>query len=244
MGKMYSQQDVLKFQSLFSGAKEFYGVTVVGEIKDGKAESTSQCVHEPIAPSVFASHVAGQVSVGISPLKADNTVSFGAIDIDDYKGDLMAIVRAIYDFDMPICPCYSKSKKLHLYFFFDMNTLAEDAVEVMRWYARAFACNKKVEVFPKQTVRSIKNKAYSWINLPYFNANDMENHRKMVKRDGSLAELSEFVEMAENCKLGLNEHKEKIGTYPCNDAPPCILTGAILRDVGSGGRNNLSLIHI
>lgn len=235
---MYSQQDILEFSSLMVGAKEFYGTTLVGEIKDGKAQSTSTCIHEPPSPVLYARHLAGEQSIGISPLKADSTVDFGAIDIDDYQGDLMNIVRAIWELDMPICPCYSKSKKLHLYFFFAMGTTASDAVEIMRWYARAFACNKKVEIFPKQLERSIRNRAYSWINLPYFDAGNPECHRKMVGVDGSLCSLDAFTERAKACRMDYKQHKEKITTYPCYDAPPCILTGAILRDVGAGGRNN------
>ena len=234
---MYSQQDLLTFQSLMKGATDFYGTTIVGEIRDGKAESTSTCIHEPPSPVLFSRHLDGKLSIGISPLKADSTVEFGAIDIDDYDGDLLSIVRAIYDFDMPICPCYSKSKKLHLYFFFTLGTDAKDAVEVMRWYARAFACSKKVEIFPKQLERSVNNKAYSWINMPYFDASS-DNHRKMVLRNGECTDLAEFNDRAYKSKWDIATHKAKISEYPCYDAPPCILTGAILRDVGKGGRNN------
>lgn len=235
---MYSQQDLLGFTALMKGATEFYGTTIVGEMKDGKAQSTSNCVHEPPSPALFQRHLEGKLSIGISPLKGDDTVEFGAIDIDDYNGDLMTIVRSIWDLDMPICPCFSKSRKLHLYFFFAMGTAASDAVEVMRWYARAFACNKKVEVFPKQVERSIKNKAYSWINMPYFDCDNEANHRKMVRGDGTVASLGEFVERGVASKWDIATHKSKIESYLCYDAPPCILTGSILRDVGSGGRNN------
>lgn len=235
---MYSQAEILKFINCFNGAKEFYGTTIVGEIVNGKAQSTSSCIHEPPSPSIFANHLAGKNSIGLSPLKADNMVSFGAIDIDSYKGDLMLIIKAIYDFDMPICPCYSKSKKLHLYFFFEQGTDADDAVEIMRWYACAFRCDRKVEIFPKQIARTVSNKAYSWINLPYFDANDMSNHRKMVKKDGSYASLEDFLERAEQCRVSKAIHRELIERYPCYDAPPCIKTGAILRDIGAGGRNN------
>ena len=74
--KMYSQQDILAFSSLMVGAKEFYGTTVVGEIKDGKAQSTSTCVHEPPTPITYSRHLAGTQSMGISPLKADKMLFF------------------------------------------------------------------------------------------------------------------------------------------------------------------------
>lgn len=235
---MLAQTDILRFSTLFTGAKEFYGVTLVKDIVNGKAQSTSTCIHEIPSVSVYAKHLAGEQSIGISPLKADNTLSFGAIDIDDYQGDIMKVVRAIWDFDMPICPCFSKSKKLHLYFFFTEETLATDAIEIMRWYARALGCSKKVEVFPKQAMRTAGNKAYSWINLPYFNCDDPENHRKMVQRDGSYASIDDFLDRASDVTLSFNDHTDRIHALPYYDAPPCIVTGALLRDVGAGGRNN------
>jgi hypothetical protein len=233
---MLSQNDILSFASLFTGAKEFYGLTTVGEIVNGKAESTSQTVHEMPTPSIFSRHLQGQLSIGISPLKGDDTVQFGAIDIDDYKGNIMNIVRAIYKYDLPICPCFSKSKKLHLYFFFAVGTLAKDAVDLMRWYASAFRCNKNVEIFPKQLQRSMKNKAYSWINLPYFDA-DSDNHRKMVDEFGKPVSIDMFIERATQCVLSIDIHTARKETIPCYDAPPCILSGALLGDVGQGSRN-------
>lgn len=235
---MLSNTDMTQFFRLFAGAKDFYGVTVVGSIVDGKAQSTSTCYHSPITPSVIEKHLNGEISIGSAPLKADNTVDFGAIDIDSYEGDLQDIISCIYEYELPICPCYSKSKKLHLYFFFADSSQAEDAVEIMKWYARAFACSKKVEIFPKQLKRSEQNRAYSWINLPYYNASDMENHRKMVRADGSIAAIGEFLDRAARCQMSIEKHRYLISTLPYHDAPPCLLSSVWLNDVGSGGRNN------
>lgn len=235
---MFSQSEALEFMSLFSGAQEFYGTTKVGELVDGKAQAESLAIHEIPTPSVFLGHLQGQSSIGISPLKADNTICFGAIDIDDYDGDLNDIIDAIYYYDLPICPCYSKSKKLHLYFFFSPGTLASDAVEIMKWYARAFLCKEKVEIFPKQTERSPRNKAYSWINIPYFECDNLQNHRKLVLADKSLASLDAFIERAKQSKFTLEQHKKFIESIPCYDAPPCVLSGIMLRNIERGGRNN------
>lgn len=235
---MYSQQDLLAFSNIFSGAKEFYGTTIVGEIVNGKAQSTSTCIHETASPAVIARHLDGTQGIGLSPIKADNTVEFGAIDIDEDGIDFGVIVRAIWDWDLPICPCYSKSKKLHLYFFFPMETPAKEAVEVMNWWKWSFRLPKKVEVFPKQVERTVNNKAYSWINLPYFNANDEANHRKLVGRNGELLGLEDFVERATRCKWSIEDHKKKIDSMAYSKAPPCIWRGVLLRDVPNGMRNN------
>lgn len=234
---MLAQNDVLEFFNLFSGAKEFYGVTNVGDIVNGKAKSTSKAIHDVISPALYDRHLKGDISIGVSPLKSDSTVSFGAIDIDNYVGDLNDIIASIYYHDLPICPCYSKSKKLHLYFFFALETPAEEAIQLMSWYAMAFGCDRKVEIFPKQAIRTVNNKAYSWINLPYTSCEDEHNHRKMVKEDLTLAPLSEFLERASRAKLSLQEHWSIVKSQLCWDAPPCILTGYMLRDIGQGGRN-------
>ena len=140
----YTNNDILSFAQLFDGNAEAYGVTEIGEIVDGKAKSKSRLVYDKLTPAVIQRHLDGQVSIGVAPIRSDGTCNFGAIDIDDYKYDLNDVIAAIEDFGIPLCPCYSKSKKLHLYIFFEDATPAEDVQDILKWYANAFACGKKV----------------------------------------------------------------------------------------------------
>jgi hypothetical protein len=233
----YTNNDILSFSTLFSGNTEAHGVTQVGEIIDGKAKSQSKLVYEPVTPAVIQKHLSGQLSIGIAPIRSDGTCNFGAIDIDDYKYSLDDVIAAIEDFGMPLCPCYSKSKKLHLYIFFEDSTPAEDVQELLRWYANAFACGKKVEIFPKQNKAHSTQTFYSWINLPYFEANNPENHRKLVTKAGTLP-LEEAIPIMMERRLSYKEHKQWVEDFQYHDAPPCILSGLLLRDVGPGQRNN------
>ena len=233
----YTNNDIILFSTYFSGNTEAHGVTEVGEIVNGKAEAKSRLVYESVTPAVIQRHLEGKSSIGIAPIQSDGTCYFGAIDIDDYKYNLNDVIAAIEDFGMPLCPCYSKSKKLHIYIFFEDATPAEQVQELLQWYARAFACDKKVEIFPKQNKVSSTNTFYSWINLPYFDANDMNNHRKLVTKQGVLP-LSEALEKINERRLTYKEHKEWINEFQYNDAPPCILSGLLLRDIGPGQRNN------
>ena len=233
----YTNNDILAFSTLFSGNTDAYGVTQVGEIVDGKAKSQSRLVYEVVTPAVIQRHLAGQVSIGIAPIRSDGTCSFGAIDIDDYRYNLDDVIAAIDDYNLPLCPCYSKSKKLHLYMFFADPTPSDQVQELLRWYAKAFACDKKVEIFPKQSKASSSNTFYSWINLPYFEAINPNNHRKLVTKAGVLP-LEEAIPIMEERKLTYKEHKRRIDEFPYNDAPPCILSGLLLRDIGPGQRNN------
>lgn len=233
----YTNTDILTFQNLFKGNDEAYGFTKVGEIKNGKAEANSKLVYEPVTPAVIQRHLSGQMSIGMAPIRNDSTCYFGAIDIDDYDYDINDVIAAIYDFDMPLCPCYSKSKKLHIYVFFADPTPADKVREVLQWYARAFACSKKVEIFPKQSKANSTNSFYSWINLPYFDANDEENHRKLVNKEG-IVPLTEALNIMTSKRLTYKEHMRWIDEFSYSDAPPCILSGLLLRDIGPGQRNN------
>lgn len=233
----YTNNDIILFSDLFSGNTEAHGVTEVGEIVDGKAKSNSKLVYEPITPAVMQRHLDGKQSIGVAPIRRDGTCSFGAIDIDDYKYNLSDVVAAIEDFNMPLCPCYSKSKKLHIYVFFAEPTPASDVQEILKWYARAFACEKKVEIFPKQAKANATQTFYSWINLPYFAANDPNNHRKMVTKDGLLSLPDALAKMSDR-RLSYKDHRKWIDEFVYKDAPPCILSGLLLRDIGPGQRNN------
>lgn len=233
----YTNNDIIAFSTLFSGNMEAHGVTEVGAIVDGKAKSQSRLVYEPVTPAVIQRHLDGLSSIGIAPIRSDGMCNFGAIDIDDYKYNLNDVIAAIEDFDMPLCPCYSKSKKLHIYIFFEDPTPAENVQNILRWYANAFACGKKVEIFPKQSKAHSTQTFYSWINLPYFDANNPDNHRKLVTKEGIVA-LENAISIMESRRLTYKEHKKWIDEFTYKDAPPCILTGLLLRDIGPGQRNN------
>ena len=233
----YSNNDILTFYSYFNGNTEAYGVTEVGEVVNGKAQSKCRLVYDTLSPAVIQKHLNGQISVGAAPIRSDGTCYFGAIDIDDYKYNLQDVISAIDDFDIPLVPCYSKSRKLHLYIFFTDPVPAADVKELLQWYIMAFACDKKTEVFPKQTKAHETQSFYSWINLPYFDAENPNNYRKLVTSRGVVS-FSEALGIIEKRRLSYEEHKAWINDFAYHDAPPCILSGLLLRDIGPGKRNN------
>lgn len=235
----HSITDASILQSLFSGNMTAYGVTQVGDIVEGKAQSSSKLIYGVPTLHVWEQHLSGSLGIGIAPLKEDNTCSFGAIDIDSYDYCLQDIVKAIYDFDIPLVPCYSKSQKLHLYAFFAEPIDAVHVVNYLKKWVAAFGCSPKTEIFPKQVKTSEQNKFYSWINMPYFNEGDDANWRKVIDRDGTPLPLTKGLDIMQAKKLLIEEHEEwwKTG-FAYADAPPCILSGLLLRDIGPGLRNN------
>ena len=87
----YSNNDILAFSELFKGNTNAYGVTEVGEIVDGKAQSKSTLIYGEVTPAVINRHLSGSLSIGLSPMQEDGTCFFGAIDIDDYKYDYILL---------------------------------------------------------------------------------------------------------------------------------------------------------
>lgn len=233
----YSSNDLMNFYTYFKGNTTAYGVTQVGDIVDGKAEASSRLVHSKLTHSVMADHLNGATSIGVAPIDYDSTCFFGAIDIDNYAYNQNDIIRAIHDFNLPLLPCYSKSKKLHLYMFFSEPTNASEVKALLRWYADLFGCDKKTELFPKQDVADPKATFFSWINLPYFNEAS-DNHRKYIGADLQCKTLSEALSKIETIRMTLKEHKAAIDNFEYNDAPPCIASGIVLRDIPSGSRNS------
>lgn len=235
----YSNLDITTFYSLFKGNQTAYGITKLEGISaTGKYEGKSKAVYDTPTPAIISKHLSGEVSIGLAPIKEDGTCNFAAIDIDNYKYNLLDIVRAIYDFNLPLNPCYSKSKKLHLYIFFSEDVPAVDVQELLREYLALFALPKTTEIFPKQGKTSVDYSFYSWINLPYYQADNESNTRKMIRRDGSLYSLSEAVQIMNNNKYTLNEHKSILRNLYFYGAPPCVSSGILLRDIGPGQRND------
>lgn len=233
----YSINESSALFDLFDSNTSAYGVTVVGEVVNGKAEAKSHLEHKALTLTEFGRHLEGKLSIGAAPLKEGNVVKWCAIDIDSYVGNLNDIIETIEDFDLPLVPCYSKSKKLHLYCFFSTETDATDAVNLMNWYKAVFRCDPKTEVFPKQTKTSANARFYSWINLPYFDASNPENHRKGIKKDGSYMNIQEFVQRASLHRMTIEEHWDELKQLKYFGAPPCVLSGVLLRDVPPGTRN-------
>ena len=75
-----------KFMQIFSGLDRAYGVyeitgqknTAKGIKKDGRGKT----LQEPLTLDLWKQHIAGKVSIGVIPLKDDETCKWGCIDID------------------------------------------------------------------------------------------------------------------------------------------------------------------
>jgi hypothetical protein len=89
--------DIQKFKNIFSGLDIAYGTYVIeGSRQDGKQNGTAKVVHKAPTDELWTKHLKGiEPSLGIIPIRADNSCTWGAIDIDMYPLDHTALVKKI-----------------------------------------------------------------------------------------------------------------------------------------------------
>lgn len=233
-----SISDVTKLYDLFHNGQTNFGSFIKGEVEEGgKVRGKASLIYAAPTQATFQRHCNGEQSMGLSPLDTSSKCIWGAIDIDKYEGhNLSVIVRAIYDFQMPIIPCYSKSKKLHLFAFFSHPIEASRVRNYLTRYIQMFDCDLRTEIFPKQVegASTVKGTS-SWINLPFFG-----NERLMIGPDMSEIGLGDAIPVILDKRWSPEAHESFPDLLPYADAPPCIQKGAILRDFDSEShcRNN------
>jgi hypothetical protein len=84
---MPTDGDLVRFLHLFSGRENVYARQWAGE----QGESGYTPVREPLTPAVVRNHLLGNVTLGVYPVRLDNTVTFFAFDVDIRK---TALARA------------------------------------------------------------------------------------------------------------------------------------------------------
>ena len=117
-----------RFKVIFEGLDVAYGQhQPSGSRADGKQEGKSYIVKQEVNDDLWNNHLAGNgPSLGIIPIKADNTVKWGCIDIDTYPIDYKKIINSIRNLQLPLVPCRSKSGGMHLFMFFKKPQCPQD----------------------------------------------------------------------------------------------------------------------
>lgn len=242
---MVKNEIIERFKNLFSGfEKAFTTVTDYKEKENGgKVEAKVTSRKGQIADYDFEEHLFGKTqSIGIIPLKEDNTISFAAIDLDivggiALKDTMSSIEQKLKDKDLPLLPCWSKSKGIHLYLFLKDPIEADFVIKRMKNWATSLGYSG-AEIFPKQTKRSSERDIGNAINLPYFNS---EKTSRFCVKDGKSLSIEEFIELAELMKVKRDSLKDVSIEDNIEDdykeAPPCIQH--ILKEgIEEGSRNN------
>lgn len=227
--------DVNNYQELFRSSNEGYGhadISTAEYDEKGKLRAKCNIIRQAPSAAVMNRHLNGEFSIGLLPITEAGTCHWGAIDIDEYDGTLDRIISAIYEYDMPICPCYSKSKKVHLFFFLSSPVQPAELQKMLRRYYPMFALREKTEMFPKQRNRELVDTP-SWINAPYFG-----DTRKMIGPKMEELPLADMLRRGLAKRMSLKDHNTFLDVMPFSDAPPCVQSGCVLKDIPRGNRNN------
>jgi hypothetical protein len=206
------KETIKKFRDLFDGYEFAYGQHGNFQSSEsGKLNGKAQTISAELKDDVIKKHLDGSGnSLGVVPLKTNNKLKFGAIDIDikhptnPLKHTIQEIEDKINKLNLPLVVCQSKSNGIHLYCFTKEEVDAKILVDKLKEWASLIGYGN-CEIFPKQTSRIDQKDIGNWINLPYF---DYENtNRYAINKDKKLS-IEEFFEFSEIMKIPTTELSE------------------------------------
>jgi len=229
-----------KFKAIFSGLEIAYGTyKIEKERGDGKQAGKATVVRQPPTDDLWEAHLMGSgPTLGIIPIRSDNTCGWGCIDIDQYPLDHAALVKKIAELSLPLIVCRSKSGGAHCFCFVRAPVPARDMQEYLKACA-ALLGEAGREIFPKQAEILVdRGDTGNFLNLPYYGGDN--STRYALKADGTAATLEEFFELYEaSAQSGTPTPPEppKKETAPIKDGPPC-LQALCSQGFPEGTRNN------
>ena len=182
-------------------------------------------------------HLEGKKGLGIIPIDEENSVRWGAIDIDIYSLDLEKLVQKIEEFKLPLVVCRSKSGGAHVFCFLKEKIPAGDMQDKLREISAGLGYGG-VEIFPKQReVLVERGDIGSWLNMPYFEGDTSLRYGFDTK--GKALPLYEFIEFIEQRQITKQEliDLEVPTVDDIKDGPPCLQV-LLKQGFPEGTRNN------
>ena len=164
-----------EFINLFTGVERAHGCTKVTETtEDGvKVKGQSFVVRQPVTEQLWRKHLQGTQSLGIIPINDDNKCKWGCVDIDSYAGfDHKKLIDKIKQFKLPLAVCRSKSGGAHV-FLFTVNPVSAERMRDKLTEIKTLLGYGASEVFPKQIRLKSQDDTGNFLNLPYFNGDDL-----------------------------------------------------------------------
>ena len=234
--------DRKKFIEIFSGLERAYGQTQSrSKNESGKLEAKSWIEKEQLTEQKWIDHLDGkEPSLGIIPIKDDNTCTWGAIDIDTYDGfDHKKLIKTIIEKKLSLVVCKSKSGGAHIFLFVKESCSAKDMqiklTEIAAWIGHGDS-----EVFPKQIELNSKGTG-NFLNLPY-NHPEYPTRYALNDNGDALDTLYSFIEYYETkvvdkiTDVVIDKPVTKKSNDDFKNAPPCLVTLAS-QGFAEGSRN-------
>ena len=233
--------DIAKFKSIFEGSNIAYGTyKIERETGNGKQAGKAVVVRKPPTDDLWAAHLKGvEPSLGIIPIRPDNSCIWGCIDIDQYPLDHKGLVEKIRRLNLPLVVCRSKSGGAHVFLFTKEPVAAAEMQRYLNTCASILGESGR-EIFPKQTeVLVERGDTGNFLNLPYFGGD--ETLRYAINDDGTAATIDQFCGIYEQyvqpVPLVHPEEEKKDADAPIKDGPPC-LQSLCNQGFPEGTRNN------
>lgn len=236
------------FIELFKGHDGFYLENNIS-VQHVKSKSKSKIKIEskpyfkklPVTEELYHGHLSGEKGLGICPINADSMCRFGCIDLDNYDRSLKSIVSVIYDNNLPLFPCKTKSGGLHLYIFLKKEVQAKSLIAelerlILVLGLRVTFGDQHIEMFPKQSKLS-EGTYGNCITMPYYNAEDPISW--LWSPSMEKVEAEEAIEKMARGRTTITQLSESIDAMELNDAPCCVQTIITTSALGQdSGRNN------
>jgi len=232
------------FMSLFKGNIHNYGLHDYDFSDKEKETGRSITIKNKLLTSEeYKQHLNGKKGLGLIPINEENKCCFVVIDVDLYNENFSSYLKAITNNNFPLVSFKSKSGGLHIYIFFKTWVNVRAGIDLINKFITLLGIdllikrklNKVVEVFPKQ-YKLNQGDVGSWINIPYYNAEDTKQfliaNNKRLSLDRALLHIKEK-------RVSLNETVNFIKELPFYDAPPCLQTLYFLNPLEkNSGRND------
>ena len=206
---------IKKFQEIFKGSDIGFYLSDPNKVtikpNGGSRWATEREFYQELNEALEG-HITGTQRKGVvlSPINKDNKCRWGAVDIDGniYKDDKekIKIIREINRLDLPIMPCFSKSKGLHLYVFFTDWIDASLAIKILKTILNKLNLPQDTEIFPKQDKVNGKGIG-NGIMLPFMKGigND---YITAIDNDGfRTGSLEAFIELQQDMTLDAESFK-------------------------------------
>ena len=206
---------IKKFQEIFKGSDIGFYLSDPNKVtikpNGGSRWATEREFYQELNEALEG-HITGTQRKGVvlSPINKDNKCRWGAVDIDGniYKDDKekIKIIREINRLDLPIMPCFSKSKGLHLYVFFTDWIDASLAIKILKTILNKLNLPQDTEIFPKQDKVNGKGIG-NGIMLPFMKGigND---YITAIDNDGfKTGSLEAFIELQQDMTLDAESFK-------------------------------------